>query len=147
MALDTIHSPVLLEGNRMSRRFIGIALTSIVVLAACSGETSPVCDDLAQLGTSVDALQAVELDASLPTELQGALDAVQADLEALKASATDEVGDEVGALESSLQELSGTAETLTEAPDPTTIAAVGAELADTKQAWDALVAALPDCDS
>ncbi len=144
-------------------KLISLALATALFVGACSSDSgddpsgssapqatgatgaSDVCADVTAVQESVDALTDIELESSLPSDFQGAVEAVQADLDSLKTSASDEVGDEVGALESSLEELASAAETLTEAPDATTLAAVAAELTDTVQAWDAVVAAVPDC--
>ena len=98
---------------RRSGRRTALALAVICALvpaaAGCGGDDQPaVCNDLEQLSSDIDTLQAIDLTAGegAIADVEESLGAITTDLQSVRTDAEEELSEPIGALETSLQGLS-----------------------------------------
>ena len=116
-------------------------LVGVVLMAtACETAQADVCGSLTELQTSVQALVDLEPAQVGLDGVQAALDVVADDLDAVLEAGRAELGDDVEALQSSLQ---GLRDVVQDAETEGVVAAADLEvrLQEVATSWDALVAA------
>jgi len=129
-----------------SPRMMTLALVIVATtgMSSCS-KSSPTCDALSTLQSSVQALRDVNVaDDGVPA-LQSAMTTVQTNLDALKSAADTQAGAQLTAMVAATTATVAAVQQAVDSPDTTTIAAAGVAVAATVAAADALQAALPDC--
>ena len=131
-----------------------LALVALVILgAACSSDTSSpttapsptaaVCGDLQAAEDALASFQDVEISADGIQGLQDAVATLKTSLTDLKGSASSELSAQIAAVETSLASLETSLSAL--ASGQGSIGDVAPELAATGGAFQALVAAVPEC--
>ena len=140
---------------RRSGRRTAVALTVLCALvpaaAGCGGDDTPaVCDDLEQLSSDIDALQAMDLTAGegAIADLEASLETITTDLETVKTDAEAELSEPIAALETSLQAVSTEFDAAKADDDLSSTEAQGLldSLAGVSTSWEALKTAAPDCE-
>jgi molybdopterin converting factor small subunit len=120
----------------------------LVVAAGCGGEESGLCQGLEDVQGSVQAIRDTELDEGAVEELQQEADELSANLATAREEAGEELGDEFAAVETSVQTLRTEAEAIAAEDEITreAVAALAGEIGTAANAFEALIAAAPDCD-
>jgi hypothetical protein len=124
------------------------ALAAALMLSAgCAGDESALCQSLDDLQGSVESLRDVELGEGAVDEVRQKADEIVDDLDAAQEAADEELGPELQNLETAARRLITEAETLVTEGNFTSaaLASLASAISSTQQAWEALVAAAPDC--
>lgn len=120
----------------------------LAVAAGCAGEeSSSTCDNLENLQASVTALREIEPNADALDEVRAAADDIEAELAETKDAAEEELGDELDAFDGSLQALRADFDAAeAEGFSRATLTALVTSASNAIAAFEALIAAAPDCD-
>lgn len=120
----------------------------LAAAAGCAGEeSSSTCDELEDLQASVTALREIEPDAGALDEVRTAADEIEAGLAETKDVAEEELGDELDAFDASLQALRADFDAAeAEGFSGASLSALVTSVSDALAAFEALIAAAPDCD-
>ena len=140
---------------RPSRQRMAVALAVLCALvpaaAGCGGDDQPaVCDDLEQLSSDIETLQAIDLTAGegAIADLEASLESITTDIATVKTDAEAELSEPIAALESSLGALSTEFDAAQADDDLSGAEAQGLldSLAAVSTSWEALKTAAPDCE-
>ena len=140
---------------RRSGRRTAVTLAVLCALvpaaAGCGGDDQPaVCDDLEQLSSDIETLQAIDLTSGegAIADLEASLEAITTDLQTVKTDAEAELSEPIAALETSLGALSTEFDAAKADDDLSGTEAQGLldSLAGVSTSWEALKAAAPDCE-
>jgi polyhydroxyalkanoate synthesis regulator phasin len=124
-----------------------LAAGALALLAAgCGGEEAAVCEDLDNIQSSVDELRDVELGEGALDEVQRIADDLLAEAQAAQTDAEAELGDELGALQTSVQGVVSEVETAAASGvSAESLQAISAAISATASSFQAVQDAAPDC--
>ena len=140
--------------------FVAVVVTGSLLAAGCGGNggaegggdaaaggQAELCQSLEDLQNTVRGIGDIELGEDTVDELRQTADELSTDLEAVEEAAGDELGDDVTAIETSLQELSDELETIAEGElTAESVTALAGPIASAVSAFEALAQAAPDCN-
>jgi len=120
----------------------------LAVAAGCAGEESAsTCDNLEDLQASVTALRDIEPSLDALDDVRALADDIEAELAETKGAAEEELGDELDGFDGSLQALRADFDAAeAEGFSRATLTALVTSASNAFAAFEALIAAAPDCD-
>jgi methyl-accepting chemotaxis protein len=141
--------------------FVAVVVTGSLLVAGCGGDDgadtggdvaggdrSELCQSLEDLQDTVRGIGDIELGEDTVDVLRQTADQLNADLAAVEEAAGDELGDEVDAVETALEDLSDELESIAADGELTTesVTALAGPISSAASAFETLARAAPDCN-